>query len=362
MMFAMAARRMGYRVEAFSESLDAPASLVCDRVHLLRSDDIESLVEIGSGLAAVTFEFENVPVAVAEALSRVTLVRPSPMALSITQHRLREKAFLVENGFPCGPFAAVLDVEDLGRAVASVGLPAVLKTASFGYDGKGQRRIDSAADAEDAWRALGGGPAILEAWIDFEREVSVVAARSASGETVAYEPTHNWHRNHVLDLCVSPAGLAEERAHEATVTARGILDRLGYVGVACVEFFVTREGTILVNEIAPRPHNSGHLSIDACRTSQFEQQVRAVCGLPLGCTERVSGGAAMANLLGDCWSGGEPDWPRALEVPGVRLFLYGKKEPRPGRKMGHLTALADTPQQALENVKRARDACRRPPA
>jgi 5-(carboxyamino)imidazole ribonucleotide synthase len=358
MMFAMAARRMGYAIEAFSDSAAVPAASVCDRVHVLPEDDLGSLVRIGRGMAAVTFEFENVPVAAAEALSGVTLVRPSPMALATTQHRLREKAFLVENGFPCGPFQPVTTAEELERALGRVGLPAVLKTAAFGYDGKGQCRIDSPDDCAAAWRRVAPGPAILESWIDFDREVSVVAARSVDGTTVAYEPTHNRHRDHILDLCVAPSGLDEGLVAEATTIARGILDRLGYVGVACVEFFVTRDGRILVNEIAPRPHNSGHLTIDACRTSQFEQQVRAICGLPLGCPGRVAGGAAMANLLGECWAGGEPDWSRALAVPGVRLFLYGKSDPRPGRKMGHLTALADTPEQALQAVTRAREAIR----
>jgi 5-(carboxyamino)imidazole ribonucleotide synthase len=358
MMFAMAARRMGYSIEAFSDAADVPATLVCDRVHVLAWDDLDALAAIGRRMRAVTFEFENVPVAAAESLAAVTRLRPGPTALATTQHRLREKAFLVEHGFPCGPFAAVTGPEELERAVARVGLPAVLKTASFGYDGKGQCRIDALEECPAAWRRVAPGPAILEAWIDFEREVSVVAARSVDGATVAYEPTHNRHRDHILDLCVAPAGLDAGVAAEAVAIARRILERLAFVGVACVEFFVTQEGSILVNEIAPRPHNSGHLTIDACRTSQFEQQVRAVCGLPLGCPGRVAGGAAMANLLGDCWAGGEPDWSRALEVPGVRLFLYGKSQPRPGRKMGHLTALADTPEEALRAVTRAREAIR----
>ena len=245
----------------------------------------------------------------------------------------------------------------------------MLKTAAFGYDGKGQRRITSPADLDAAWEDLGGGgdgPGrfVLEGWIDFDCEISVVAARGLDGRTVAFAPSRNSHANHILDVSSVPSGLPADLLAAATETAERILAALDVVGVACVEFFVTRDGRVLVNEIAPRTHNSGHLTIEGCETSQFEQQVRAICGLPLGSTRPVAP-AAMANLLGDCWGDDpvarpvEPDWAAALGVPGVRLHLYGKSQPRRGRKLGHLTATADTITEAIGRVEAARRlACR----
>jgi len=364
-MFATAARRMGYRVEALSDSVDCPAARHCDRVHVGRYDDPAFLAAAAQGLDVVTFEFENVPAAAGEALAAVVPVRPHPQVLFVTQDRAREKAFLVERGFACAPHRVVRSLEEFAAAARDLGLPAVLKTAAFGYDGKGQRRIATAGDLADAWRELGGGsPAgprefVLEGWIDFDCEVSVVAARGLDGSTAAFAPSRNTHARHILDISSVPANLPEAVCLAASDTATRILEALGVVGVACVEFFVTRDGRVLVNEIAPRTHNSGHLTIEACETSQFEQQVRAICGLPLGST-RPLGPAAMANLLGDCWGDAataaaqEPDWAAALAVPGVRLHLYGKREPRPGRKMGHLTALAGSAAEAIDRVTTAR--------
>jgi 5-(carboxyamino)imidazole ribonucleotide synthase len=358
-MFAMAAKRMGYRVEAISDSEDCPADHHADRVHVGAFDDARKLEQIARSLDVLTFEFENVPVEAARAMQQVVPVRPAPEVLWTTQDRAREKAFLTEHGFACAPYRVVRSREELQAAVAALGLPAVLKTAAFGYDGKGQRKIESAADIDAAWESLGPEACVLEGWIDFDCEISVVAARGLDGATAVYEPSRNAHRHHILDVSSAPAGLPGPVIASARDIASRILERLGVVGVACVEFFVTRDGRVLVNEIAPRPHNSGHLTIEACETSQFEQQVRAICGLPLGST-RQHAPAAMANLLGDCWANGEPDWPAALAVPGVSLLLYGKSDPRPGRKMGHLTALAPTVEEAIANVTRARDlACRR---
>jgi 5-(carboxyamino)imidazole ribonucleotide synthase len=352
-MFAMAAKRLGYRVEALSDVADCPAAHHCDRVHVVSYADAPALARIAAGLAAVTFEFENVPVEAARAMAAVIPCRPAPEVLFTTQDRAREKAFLTTHGFACAPHRVVRSRGDLHEAAMAIGLPAVLKTAAFGYDGKGQRRIDAAADLDAAWDALGPAACVLEGWVDFDCEISVVGARGAAGETVVFEPSRNVHRHHILDVSSAPAGLPVPLLDAARgVTAR-ILEALELVGVACVEFFVTRSGVLLVNEIAPRPHNSGHLTIEACETSQFEQQVRAMCGLPLGST-RQRAPAAMANLLGDCWAGGEPDWPAALAVPGVSLLLYGKSDPRPGRKMGHLTALAPTVEEAITSVTRAR--------
>jgi 5-(carboxyamino)imidazole ribonucleotide synthase len=368
-MFAVAAKRMGYRVEAISDVADCPATRVCDRVHVGAYDDPAFLAEVGRGLDVVTFEFENVPAAAGEALAEVTAVRPEPRVLHTTQERVREKAFLVANGFPCAPHRVVRSRDDLVAAVAALGLPAVLKTAAFGYDGKGQMKLAAPADVEPAWAALGagrGGPQtlVLEGWIDFDCEISVVAARGLDGTVAAFAPTRNAHAHHILDVSSVPAGLPDSVLSAAADTAGRILAALGVVGVACVEFFVTKDGRVLVNEIAPRTHNSGHLTIEACETSQFEQQVRAVCGLPLGSTRLVAP-AAMANLLGDCWGADPvrtprtPDWAAALAVPGVRLHLYGKREPRLGRKMGHLTAVADSVAEAVARVEEARRRARR---
>ena len=368
-MFAAAAVRMGYRVEAVVDEADCPAARVCGRTHVGDFADPEFLARAAAGLAAVTFEFENVPAAAGRALAAAVPVRPLPDVLHTTQDRGREKAFLSEHAFACAPHRIVTSLAELREAVRELGLPAVLKTAAFGYDGKGQAKIDVPADVDRAWAAVGAEPGgtracVLEGWIDFDCEISVVAARGLDGAVAAFAPTRNAHVHHVLDVSSAPAGLPARVGREAVDMAARILETLGVVGVACVEFFVTRDGRVLVNEIAPRTHNSGHLTIEACETSQFEQQVRAVCGLPLGST-RLRSPAAMANLLGDCWapaadgSHRDPDWAAALEVPGVWLHLYGKREARPGRKMGHLTALATTVEEAVEKVTTARRrACR----
>ena len=352
-MFAAAARRMGYRVEAVVEHADCPAARHCDRVHVGLLDDPEGLAALGQRFAAVTYEFENVPVAAARALDRVVPVRPGPEVLHTTQDRAREKAFLVRHGLPCAPHAIVRSRDDLVRAVAQTGLPAVLKTCASGYDGKGQRRIDSPEEIDAAWETLGPAELVLEGWITFACEISVVAARGLDGATCCFEPSLNLHRHHILDVSTAPSGLPEATVVEARRMAIAILDALDVIGVSCVEFFVAPDGRLLVNEIAPRPHNSGHLTIEAAVTSQFEQQVRAVCGLPLGSTRQLAP-AAMVNLLGECWERGEPDWSRALAVEGVSLHLYGKSAPRPGRKMGHLTARAATVEQAREAAFAAR--------
>ena len=368
-MFAAVAKRMGYRVEALSDVADCPAARVCDRVHVGDYADSSFLTRAAAGLDVVTFEFENIPAATGRALAAAVPVRPHPDVLFTTQDRVREKAFLVAHGFACAPHRVVRSREDLHAAVAVLGLPAVLKTAAFGYDGKGQMKLAAAADVDAAWAALGTGPdgpreLVLEGWIDFDCEISVVAARGLDGTTAAFAPSRNAHAHHILDVSSVPADLPEPVRAAATDTAARVLATLGVVGVACVEFFVTKDGRVLVNEIAPRTHNSGHLTIEACETSQFEQQVRAVCGLPLGSTRQVAP-AAMANLLGDCWFAAgddrprEPDWAAALAVPGVRLHLYGKSEPRRGRKMGHLTALAATADEAIARVTRARRLARR---
>src|SRR5205823_3726584 len=270
-----------------------------------------------------------------------------------TQHRVREKTFLSQAGLPLTPFRRVSSQEELVTAANELGLPAVLKTADFGYDGKGQFRVRDASDFGDAWRAVGEREAVLEAFIDFEREISVVAARTIDGQFVHYAVVENQHCNGILDISIAPARVPDNIARDAVEIARVVLDKLEVVGVLCVEFFVTKDGRLLINELAPRPQNSGHFTFDANLTSQFEQQLRAVCLLQLGDVTQLKP-AAMGNLLGDLWTNGEPDWATAASITDVKIHLYGKSDPRPGRKMGHLTALATTAEQALRDMERAR--------
>lgn len=353
-MFAMAARRMGYRVHTLSPDKDTPTGQVADVEIDAPYEDLDAVRKFARGVSAVTFEFENVPAETAAAAAECTIVRPSGHVLHIAQHRLREKTFLSEAGLPVTPFRCVGSLSELTQAARQIGLPAILKTADFGYDGKGQYRIKSEAQFPDAWRAAGEREAVLEAFVAFEREISVVAARSVAGEFVHYGAVENRHANGILDISASPAHVSPEIARNAVELAHAVLDRLEVVGVLCVEFFVSKEGRLLINELAPRPHNSGHFTFDANLTSQFEQQLRAVCNLPLGAVDQLAP-AAMANLLGDLWTNGEPDWAAALSVPNVKLHLYGKSEPRPGRKMGHLTALASSVEEAKQAVTKARN-------
>jgi 5-(carboxyamino)imidazole ribonucleotide synthase len=354
-MFAIAARRMGYRVHTLSPDYDTPTGQVADREVQAAYDDLDAVRDFARGVDVVTFEFENVSAAATEAAAEHAPVRPAGSVLHATQHRLREKGFLAGAGFPVTPFAAVRSLGDLRAALAALGTPAVLKTAGWGYDGKGQVRIAAPGEAEAAWSALGGEEAILEALVDFDCEVSVVAARGLDGSFAHFGVIENRHHRHILDISTAPAAVPPGVEREAVAVARGILEGLGVVGVLAVEMFLTRDGRLLVNELAPRPHNSGHLTFDACVTSQFEQQLRAICGLPLGSPELLRP-AAMANLLGDLWSEGEPGWEAACRFPDVKLHLYGKAAARPGRKMGHLTALAGTVEEARERVIAARAA------
>lgn len=354
-MLALAARRMGYRVHVFSPEPDSPAGQIADVEVVAPYDDLHAVRRFAGSVAVVTFEFENVPSAAAEAAAALAPVRPGGAVLHATQHRLREKRLVQSAGFAVTPHAGVASLGELRAGLARVGCPAVLKTAGFGYDGKGQVRIARPDDADAAWRAVGGQECVLEARVDFEREISVVAARGVDGAVAVWPPIENRHVRGILDVSVAPARVDSEVAAGARAVAAGLLEALAYVGVLCVELFVTRDGALLVNEIAPRPHNSGHLTIEASVTSQFEQQLRAVCGLPLGAPDLLAP-AAMANLLGDLWQAGEPDWAAAVGDGRVKLHLYGKRVPRPGRKMGHLTALGSTAAEAEALVVAARAA------
>ena len=354
-MFILAARSMGYRVNVFVPEADSPAGQIADREVSRDYLDEEAVREFSRGVDVLTFEFENIPRQTVQWAAEHCEVRPSGGILHITQNRAREKEFLAAGGFPLPAWANVTTAADLVAAAGRTGYPAILKTASFGYDGKGQRRLNS--DEEARRCDLSGGPFVLEAKIPFVMEISAVVARGGDGQSVCYPVCENLHRNHILDTTVVPARVAPEVAVRAAELAWAMAERLDLVGVLTVEMFVLQDGKLLVNELAPRPHNSGHFSIDACVTSQFEQQVRAVCGLPLGSPELLRP-CAMANLLGDLWVDGEPDWAAAAASGDVKIHLYGKTEPRAGRKMGHLTAFGSSPDEALARVLAAREALR----
>ncbi len=352
-MFAIEARKMGYRVHTFSPESDTPTGQIADYEIVAAYEDLSEVEKFARMVDVVTFEFENVPFETVEKAAEFIEVYPRGEVLHIAQHRLREKLFLSGNGFPVTNFRHVKTLEELKKAALETGTPAILKTAGFGYDGKGQARIKTIEDCAAAFAAIGENEAVLEAFVDFEKEVSVVAARDFSGNFAHYGVIENSHENHILDVSFAPAFVSEKIRNEAVEIACGILETLSVIGVMTVEFFLTKDGKLLVNELAPRPHNSGHLTIDASVCSQFEQQLRAVCGLPLGSTEFYRP-AAMANLLGDIWKNGELNFAAALENNPVKLHLYGKQEARHGRKMGHLTALAGTAEEAVKIVENSR--------
>ena len=353
-MFAIEARKMGYRVHTFSPDSDTPTGQVADIETSASYDDLDRVREFARTVVVVTFDFENVPSKTVEAAAEFVVVHPKGEIHHTTQNRLREKTFLSDNGFPVTPYRHIKTIDDLYRAADALGYPCVLKTAGFGYDGKGQAKIRAHSVLDEAFSAMDGSDSILEAFVDFAKEVSVVCARDQAGNFAHYGVIENEHANHILDLSFAPAIVSKTVYNDAVEITRSIAEAFDYVGTMCVEFFLTSDDKLLVNEIAPRPHNSGHLTFGPCVTSQFEQQVRAVCGLPLGSTEFYRP-AAMANLLGDVWKDGEPNWSAALDDPNVKLHLYGKAEPKSGRKMGHVTATAETAEDAAALVRNARN-------
>jgi 5-(carboxyamino)imidazole ribonucleotide synthase len=333
-MIALAAATLGYRCHVFCPEKDSPAKLVTPYATTAAYDDEAALAAFADAVDVITLEFENVPVAAAERLAALKLMRPGPEALRIAQDRLKEKDFLRSIEVPTARYASATSATELARAIHTIGRPAVLKSARLGYDGKGQVMIGADGDPAAAWRTLGTEVAILEAFVDFACEISVIVARGANGSWATYPPVENRHVNHILDTTIAPARIEPAIAMRAEAIARHIAEKLGITGLLAVEMFVTQSGDVLINEVAPRPHNSGHWTIDACVTSQFEQLVRAICGLPLGSTERHAD-AVMKNLIGDAVAG----WREALDDPAAKLHLYGKTEVSPGRKMGHVTRL-----------------------
>jgi 5-(carboxyamino)imidazole ribonucleotide synthase len=351
----VAARTMGYRTVVLEPDRDAPAGAVADEHLVAAYDDPHALDRLAAVCAVVTTEFENPPAAALEQLARTTRVAPPAACVAIAQDRRAEKRFLAEIGVPLAPWAVVERAQDRPH----VGYPAILKTARLGYDGKGQAPVASERSIGGAWHALGEHPCVLERALALDAEVSVVLARTGDGCAATYAVAENHHVGGVLDLTVVPARIAPALAERATELARRVADGLGYIGVLAVEMFVVGD-ELYVNELAPRPHNSGHWTLDAARTSQFEQQVRAVCGTGLGSTAMTSPAVAMANLLGDLWASGEPDWAAALAEPQASLHLYGKATARPGRKMGHLTVTGESSDEVAAAAVALRAAISRP--
>jgi len=354
-MFSLAASRLGYKVIVFAPESDSPAGEVSYQHICAPYEDEERLLKFARDVAVISLEFENIPVATLERVSELAPVRPGPKVLAVSQHRIKEKSTLQAAGFLVTPFLPVEPDTDLAKVAQELGLPLVLKTVQFGYDGKGQQIVRSLDQLQSARQNLGDGLLIAEKMIDFRAEVSILVARNPQGETVVYPLVENEHRNHILDVTRCPVSselLALD--HAAQQIALGVADTLQLEGLLCIEFFVAGD-QLMINEIAPRPHNSGHWTIEGCVTSQFEQQVRAICNLPLGSTELV-GPCAMVNILGDLWGTGSPDWKLAMQQARTYLHLYGKSKAVAGRKMGHITQLADSSRQASANLRNLREA------
>ena len=349
-MFTMAARAMGYRVTVLDPDPDSPAGGLAD-VHICsKYDDPGALQMLVDTCAAVTTEFENVPAESMRFLQSRMRVSPSAECVSVAQDRIKEKRYISNAGLGVAPFLALENADDLARDMAGH-LPGILKIARLGYDGKGQIRVKTADEVKAAWEQMGGKPCVLEKMLDLKTEISVIVTRSSAEEVNTFPVAENQHESGILDISIVPARVADEIAAKARQMALQLAQALDYIGVLAVEFFVLQDNSLLINEIAPRPHNSGHYSIDACVTSQFEQQVRTLCGLPLGSTALLSS-AVMVNLLGDVWRNGDPDWNIVLQHPSAKLHLYGKAEARPGRKMGHFTMLCSDTAAALNEALR----------
>ncbi|SFU40090.1 5-(carboxyamino)imidazole ribonucleotide synthase [Nitrosomonas eutropha] len=352
-MFTMAAQQMGYRVTVLDPAAESPAANIAER-HL-QADylDYRALDELGSTCAAVTIEFENVPAQALHYLAQRCIVSPDAKSVSIAQDRILEKQFLIENGFPVVPFVAIRSEKDISRKIDASLLPGILKISQFGYDGKGQIQIENASILLERFADLGSRPCVLEKRLPLAHEISVILARDNRNQITFFPVPENRHVKGILDTSIVPAGLSDKIIEEACEIARRVAIRLNYIGVLCVEFFVLNNDQVLVNEIAPRPHNSGHYSLDACITSQFEQQVRVLCGLPHGSTKQVQA-AVMINILGDLWQNDEPAWNQILRHSQAKLHLYGKREAKPGRKMGHFTVLANSTEEAFLQAQHIR--------
>ena len=357
-MLSLASRKMGVNVLAWTGGDRSGAASTADRIIDKAFDDPSALEDFTQSVGAATVEFENLPVETLKQVEEKIPLRPGSKAVSICQHREREKKFLSENGFACANFRLAHDLDSFSEGIKQIGTPLIVKTAEFGYDGKGQLRLSdqlSKNDIEEAWKTFEGGRVVIEECISLDTELSVLVARDSKGNTVHYDPVENIHRNHILDISIVPARIPKEIQKSASETALEIAQSMNYVGMLAVEFFVSSDGRLLVNELAPRPHNSGHHTIDACYSSQFEQQARATADIPLGCPQLLSP-VIMMNLLGDLWQDPltPPDWNEILAMKGTSLHLYGKREARPGRKMGHINILADSVEECLKKARSIR--------
>jgi len=358
-MFVMAAHAMGYHVIVLDPDPDSPAGRIADEhIHASYSDHwaIDQLI---NNCDAVTTEFENIPSDTLKKIEQSIPVRPSSAAVEIAQNRIAEKTFLADNGFETARFFPIYEKDELNFALTQIGGTAILKVASFGYDGKGQAIINNLEEAIDAFEAMGSVHCVLEEKVNLASEVSVVLARAHNGEITCYPIGENHHVNGILEYTAVPSSLPKRILDIAINEASVFSEKLDYCGVMAVEFFHTTDDRLLINEVAPRPHNSGHYTIDACKTSQFEQQVRMLCGLPAGSVELLSP-VVMFNILGDIWSNGEPDWAQLLSNPNVKLHLYGKREARAGRKMGHFTCLGNSTSELLQETRRLANALPKP--
>lgn len=349
-MLAQAAMRLGYRVHVYEPQANCPAGAVANLEVNAAYEDLAALTEFAKGCDVVTYEFENIPAAPLKAIESVTRLHPHWRVLETAQNRSREKRWLRDHGIPHAKFSEVAARGDLAAAIRAIGIPCVVKTADFGYDGKGQLKVMAEQDVTAAQAKFREVPTVIEQFIPFACEVSAVVARSTASETRAFPISENIHTNHILDFSIVPARISESVRKQAEDLAVRIAEKIGLVGVMGVEFFVTKTGEVLVNELAPRTHNSGHYTLDACAVSQFEQQVRAICGLPLGDTSLLTP-VVMVNILGDAWVRGEPKWEKILGEPKAHLHLYGKNQPRPGRKMGHFTVRAGDVETALTKAR-----------
>ena len=354
-MFTLAAHRMGYRVVVLDPDPHSPAGLIADQHIKADYRDRAALQMLGDECAAITTEFENIPAESLEFLEQYAPVRPGADTVRIAQNRIEEKTFIQQQGLATAPFAAIYETADIEEAIEGLQPPLLLKTASMGYDGKGQYRVGNVDEACAAFQQAGGNPCVLEEMVELEREISVVLVRNTAGMTAVYPVGENRHVNGILDTTIVPSAAATTITDTAIEMARKLADAMNYCGVLAVEFFCTRQGELLINEMAPRPHNSGHYTVDACATSQFEQQVRMLCGLTPSDTRLLSA-VVMTNLMGDIWNDGDPPWQHVLNEPGAHLHLYGKREARPGRKMGHINCLADDVESALQVTAKIRAA------
>ena len=365
-MLSLDARKMGFKVLTWTGGDRSGAAATADELLDLPFDDRKALEIFTSRVKVATVEFENLPSDTLEEVEQRIPLYPNSLTVTTCQHREREKSFLSENGFACTPFRIANDLDSFKAGIAELETDVIVKTAEFGYDGKGQLKFSGDSKdgiLEEAWMKFDGGRVVIEECISLDVELSVIVARSAMGEVVCYDPVENIHRNHILDISIVPARIPEEILQQAETVALAIADAFQYVGTLAVEFFLSSEGRLIVNEIAPRPHNSGHHTINACSCSQFENQVRAIMGLPLGSTDLLSP-VVMMNLLGDVWPDARtaPDWSNILSMSGTSLHVYGKREARTGRKMGHVTFLGNDQEEVLQKVNKAREFLKLPKA